>query len=64
MDFRDCTDYSSVWSLEQYRSTVRREEQTAAWDELEKSVIASLADDVIVGVRGKRADIIIVKKFA
>ena len=63
MDFRDCTDYSSVWSLEQYRSTVRREEQTAAWDELEKSVIASLADDVIVGVRGKRADIIIVKKF-
>ena len=63
-DFRDCTDYSSVWSLDRYRSTVRREEQTEAWDELEKSVIASLADDIIVGVKGQRADIIIVKKFS
>ena len=31
---------------------------------LEKSVIASAADDVIVGVKGRKADIIIVKKFA
>jgi hypothetical protein len=63
MDFSDCTDYSSLWSLDQYRSTARKDEQAEDWDELEKSVIASLADDVIVGVRGKRADIIIVKKF-
>ena len=57
-------DYSYVWSLEQYRSTVNKDESEDAWDELEKSVIASAADDVIVGVKGKRADIIIVKKFA
>ena len=57
-------DYSYVWELEQYRSTVKKEEKSEAWDELEKSVIASVADDVIVGVKGKRADIIIVKKFA
>ena len=42
----------------------KKEEKTEKWDELEKSVIASVADDVIVGVKGKRADIIIVKKFA
>ena len=56
-------DYSYVWDLEQYRSTVK-DAKSEAWDELEKSVIASVADDVIVGVKGKRADIIIVKKFA
>ena len=56
-------DYTCLWSLEQYRSTVKQAEKTEAWDELEKSVIASVADDVIVGVKGKRADIIVVKKF-
>ena len=57
-------DYSYVWSLEQYRNSVKHEEKADAWDELEKSVIASVADDVIVGIKGKQADIIIVKKFA
>ena len=60
----DYMDYSYFWSLEQYKSSVNKEEQTEAWDELEKSVIASVADDVIVGVKGNRADIVIVKKFA
>ena len=58
------TDYSYVWSLEQYRNSVKQDEQAEDWDELEKSVIASVADDVTVGVKGKRAEIIIVKKFA
>lgn len=57
-------NYSCIWSLDQYRSTIKKKEKSAAWDELEKSVIASVADDVIVGVKGKQADIIIVKKFA
>ena len=39
-------------------------EEEKEWDELEKSIIASIADDVIVGVKGSQADIIIVKKFA
>ena len=57
----DCT---YLWSLEQYRNSVKKEEQAEAWDELEKSVIASVADDVIVGVKGNQANITIVKKFA
>ena len=57
-------DYSCLWSLEHYRAAVKKEAKTEKWDELEKSVIASVADDIIVGVKGKRADIMIVKKFA
>ena len=63
IDHSSLADYSSLWSLDRYRSTVKRENKTEKWDELEKSVLASVADDVIVGVKGKRADIIVVKKF-
>ncbi|MEE0840298.1 MAG: hypothetical protein U0L72_07120 [Acutalibacteraceae bacterium] len=62
--YSEGVDYAYIWRLDEYRSTVKKEEQTEAWDELEKSVIASAADDVIVGVKGRKADIIIVKKFA
>ena len=62
--YSEGVDYAYIWRLDEYRSTVKKEEQTEAWDELEKSVIASAADDVIVGIKGRKADIIIVKKFA
>ena len=62
--YSEGVDYAYLWSLEQYRTFVVREEQPSEWDELEKSVIASVADDVTVGVKGKQADIIITKKFA
>ena len=62
--YSEGVDYSFLWSLEQYRSMVKKEEAGEEWDELEKSVIASVADDVIVGVKGKQADIVIVKRFA
>lgn len=55
---------SYYWSLNQYRATVKKAEKKEEWDELEKSVIASLADDVIVGVKGLNAEITIIKKFA
>lgn len=58
------TNYSYMWSLDQYKSSVDKNEKAEDWDELEKSVIASVADDVVVGVKGRRADIVIVKKFA
>ena len=43
---------------------LKKEAEKENWDELEKSVIASVADDVIVGVKGKKAEIVIIKKFA
>ena len=62
--YSDSIEYSHVWTLNNYRENVKQEVQEEAWDELEKSIIASLADDVIVGVKGKRANIVVVKKFA
>ena len=50
------------WSLNKYRDVVKKENQED-WDELEKSIIANLADDIIVGVKGKQANIVVVKKF-
>ncbi|MBQ3551548.1 MAG: hypothetical protein IJA35_00090 [Clostridia bacterium] len=56
--------YSYAWSLERYRTQVNEKENTEAWDELEKSIIANLADDVLVGVKGKQVDIVIKKTFS
>ncbi len=56
--------WSNVWSLNSYRQYAGEDKQTEVWDELEKSIIANLADDVIVGVIGKNVDIIIKKTFA
>lgn len=56
-------DYSYFWRLDDYRKSVKKDESPEEWDELEKSIIASLADDVIVGVKGMQANIEIVKNF-
>ena len=63
MGYGECVDYAYLWSLKQYKNSVSIE-QKEDWDELEKSVIASVADDVTVGVKGKTVDIVITKKFA
>lgn len=55
------TMYVNSWSLNNYKENVNND--TEEWDELEKSIIANIADDVIIGVKGKKVDIIIKKKF-
>ena len=62
--YSEGADYSCIWSLEHYKNTVKKEACSENWDELEKSVIASVADDVTVCIKGKQANITIVKKFA
>lgn len=54
--------YSAVWNLDTYRQKAK-EKQGEEWDELERSIIANIADDVLVGVQGKRVDIIVKKTF-
>ena len=61
--YSEGVDYAFLWRLEDYRDSVKKEEEKEAWDELEKSVIASVADDVIVGVKGKSAEVVIIKRF-
>ena len=57
--------YSYAWTLQHYISQQQGTmiEGAAEWDQLEKSIVAKLADDVIVGVRGRKVEIIIKKEF-
>ena len=59
------SDPGIMWSLSDYRESLGNEQGTdpsaqEAWDELEKSIVASLAKDVLVGVKGDRIDITMV----
>ena len=61
-------DMMTIWTLQTYRvdlDQARTDGDFAeeAWDELEKSIVAKLADDVAVGVRGDRIDLVIRKRF-
>ena len=57
-------DYAYYWNLCEYKTTVKKEDKKEAWDELEKSVIASVADDITIGIKGSKAEITIMKKMA
>lgn len=66
MGMGDVSTTSPIWSLNNYRDSAESfagEGKTEAWDELEKSIVAKIADDVEVGIRGEKVDIIITKKF-
>ena len=54
-----------VWSLQKYKNDVESSlsEDSEEWDELEKSIIANIADEVQVGVRKDGVELIIQKKF-
>ncbi len=54
-----------IWSLIQYKDLVREKKDSyqAEWDELEKSIIANLADDVQIGIRDYKVKMVIYKRF-
>ena len=58
------------WSMMEYENAlsarVERNDAAAreAWDELEKSVVARVADDVKVSIKGRNVEMTIVKKMA
>ena len=55
---------SVIWSLSHYRTVVKEDDSNQEdWDELEKSIIANIADDVTVGIRGNHVELIITKKW-
>ncbi len=55
------------WTLSRFRENLptpaEKKETETVWDQLEKSVLANLADDVSVGIRDHKVDIIVEKKF-
>ena len=58
------SDVMFSWTLDQYRRSLQQEMQqndkaAEAWDELEKSIVASIAKNVIVGVRKDHVELLI-----
>jgi hypothetical protein len=56
------SDYIYSWSLSNYKTAVE-ENKDDAYAELERSIVAKLADDIIVGVRGDNVEVIVKKSF-
>ena len=57
-----------MWSMIDYRNALKEDIDTnagskLAWDELEKSIVASIADDVIVGVQKDKVQLTIVYRM-
>ena len=64
---RPVTDWQ--WTLTRYQKNLsgikeKQPEAAAAWDELEKSVVNNVADDVKVSIKGWQTEMIIIKKMA
>ena len=61
-------DYSTPedWKLSEFKGDMARRndsERIAAWDELEKSIVANIADEVTVGIRNNQVELIIFKSL-
>lgn len=53
------------WSLDTYRQSLEQQgkQESEDWDELEKSIVAKLADEVKVFIRGDAVEAVIEKRF-
>lgn len=54
----------TIWSLNKYKEFAQSDESAKEeWDELEKSIIANIADEIEIGIAGNKVEMIIYKKF-
>ena len=56
-------DTAGIWSFCDYKKSLAGSSPDENWDELEKSIVANLADEVKVGIRDNTVELIIDKKF-
>ena len=66
MPYYDCMGMDTYFSLSVYRDELPQtaeDKQEEQWDGLEKSIIANLAKDVIIGVRNSKAEMIVTIEF-
>ncbi len=60
-------DKATIWSLEAYKDAFKsqdtQQDYSEEWDELEKSILANLADDIRVGVLAGKIDIVVLKNI-
>lgn len=50
--------FSAVWSLNDYQQAIPKDDRDKEMEGLEKSIIANVADDVLVGVTASKVEII------
>jgi len=63
-DKTEVSDEADEWSMTQFRSDIENNaEGKEEWDELEKSIIAKLADDVKISIKRYDVEIIVLKSF-
>ncbi len=51
----------NVWSFNQYKESIKETEEE--WDELEKSIVAKIADEVTISIDGDVVEMTVFKKF-
>ncbi len=55
---------AGIWSMNRYKAAVKEGRAPEEdWDELEKSIVANIADDVRIGIAGPNVEMVIIKKF-
>ena len=55
---------AGIWSMSRYKAAVKEGRAPIEdWDELEKSVVAKLADEVKIAIAGQDVEMVISKKF-
>lgn len=55
--------YLNTWSLVEYQKRLSQKEKESEWYGLEKSIIINMADDVVIGVKGKEVTMSVKKTF-
>ncbi len=60
--------FGYYWSMDRYMNEVKKQmadsaDAAEAWDELEKSIVANIADEVSVRILGSNVEIIVAKSF-
>jgi len=62
-DSAESPAWAGTWSLSAYRSRLQHQPGSGiSLDELEKSIVGSLADEVTVGIQGRRIRMVISKR--
>ena len=62
--YMDNPIWTDTWSPNSYVSHAGADKSTEEWDELEKSIVGKLADDVVVGIRSEKVELVMKKSFA
>jgi hypothetical protein len=55
--------FSQSWSMNDFSQSADDDEQKEAWDGLERSLLAMMSDDIIVGAKNNMVEMIVKKTF-